>query len=191
MRVPSLPRFIVAASAIALITSPAVAQRGGGRGGAGGATAVQPPRFEYVGPDNGGRIASVAGIPGDTMTYYFGAASGGVWKTTDGAHTFAPVFDDQSSQAIGALAVAPSSPRTVWAGTGEAWAIRDADVMGDGIYKSTDAGATADALAKSSSIRPTPTSSTSAHSAAPPGRSRNAVCIARKMAVRTGNASSS
>jgi photosystem II stability/assembly factor-like uncharacterized protein len=142
MRVPSLPHFLLAAASAVLLTNPVLAQRGGGRGGAGGATAVQPPRFDYVGPDNGGRIASVAGIPGDTMTYYFGAASGGVWKTIDGARTFAPVFDDQSSQAIGALAVAPSSPRTVWAGTGEAWAIRDADVMGDGVYKSTDAGAT-------------------------------------------------
>ena len=53
-----------------------------------------------------------------------------------------PVFDAQPVQAIGALAVAPSNPSIVWAGTGEAWAIRDADVMGDGIYKSTDAGAT-------------------------------------------------
>ncbi len=117
------------------------AQRGGGAPGTGPAP-VQPPRFEYVGPENGGRIASVAGIPGDTTTYYFGAASGGIWKTTDGARTFRPIFDDQGVQAIGALAVAPSNPRIVWAGTGEAWAIRDADVMGDGIYKSTDAGTT-------------------------------------------------
>jgi photosystem II stability/assembly factor-like uncharacterized protein len=134
-------RFLKALLLTALATSPATAQRPAARA-AGAATAVQPPRFDYVGPDNGGRIASVAGSPGDTMTYYFGAASGGVWKTTDGARTFQPIFDTQSSQAIGALAVAPSNPRIVWAGTGEAWAIRDADVMGDGIYKSTDAGAT-------------------------------------------------
>lgn len=104
--------------------------------------AVPPPRFQYVGPAAGGRISAVAGIPGDTTTYYMGAASGGIWKTTDGARTFTPVFDDQPVQAIGALAVAPSNPRTVWAGTGEGWAIRDADVMGDGVYKSIDAGAT-------------------------------------------------
>ncbi len=54
-----------------------------------------------------------------------------MWKSTDGAKTFSPVFDDQPVQAIGALALAPSSPNIVWAGTGEAWAIRDADVMGD------------------------------------------------------------
>ncbi len=126
---------------LAVAAFPLGAQRGG-RGGGGGSTVVQPPRFSYLGPDNGGRIASVTGVPGDTSTYYFGAASGGIWKTTDGAKTFAPVFDDQPVQAIGALATAPSNPRIVWAGTGEAWAIRDADVMGDGIYKSTDAGAT-------------------------------------------------
>jgi len=84
----------------------------------------------------------VAGIPGDQKTYYAGAASGGVWKTTDGGQTFEPVFDDQPAQAIGALAVAQSNPSIVWAGTGEAWAIRDADVMGDGVYKSADAGKT-------------------------------------------------
>ncbi len=105
-------------------------------------TAAAPLRFQWVGPEPAGRISAVAGVPGDTSTYYFGAASGGVWKTTDGARTFAPVFDDQPVQAIGALAVAPSNPRIVWAGTGEAWAIRDADVMGDGIYKSTDGGRT-------------------------------------------------
>jgi photosystem II stability/assembly factor-like uncharacterized protein len=84
----------------------------------------------------------VAGVSGDTMTYYFGAASGGVWKSTDGGVNSFPVFDAQPVQAIGSLAVSRSDPRIVWAGTGEAWAIRDADVMGDGIYKSTDAGRT-------------------------------------------------
>jgi photosystem II stability/assembly factor-like uncharacterized protein len=102
----------------------------------------EPPRFRFMGPAVGGRIASVAGVSGDSLTLYFGAASGGVWKTTDGGQTIAPVFDAQPVQAIGALAVAPSNPSVVWAGTGEAWAIRDADVMGDGIYQSTDAGLT-------------------------------------------------
>ena len=112
---------------------------------AGGPGQDQPPeplRFRYVGPPSAGRIASVAGIPGDTKTYYAGAASGGIWKTTDGGDTFEPVFDEQTAQAIGALAVAPSHPNIVWAGTGEAWAIRDADIMGDGVYKSADAGRT-------------------------------------------------
>ena len=122
------------------LSSVALAQRAGR--GQGGPPAPAGPRFEYVGPEPAGRIASVAGVPGDTTTYYFGAASGGIWKTTDGARTFTPIFDEQPVQAIGALAVSASNPRIVWAGTGEAWAIRDADVQGDGVYKSTDAGAT-------------------------------------------------
>src|SRR5512144_2624018 len=112
---------------------------------AGVAPQDQPPaplRFQYMGPASAGRISAVAGVPGDMKTYYAGAASGGVWKTTDGGETFEPIFDDQPVQAIGALAVAPSNPNIVWAGTGEAWAIRDADMMGDGVYKSEDAGKT-------------------------------------------------
>src|SRR5204863_3714129 len=80
--------------------------------------------------------------PGDPSIYYAGAASGGVWKTTDGGLRCEPVSDQMPVAAIGALAVAPSDPNIVWAGTGEAWAIRDSDVIGDGIYKSLDAGRT-------------------------------------------------
>lgn len=99
-------------------------------------------KFRFVGPKTGNRIAAVAGIAGDPSTYYAGAASGGVFKSEDGGNIWVPVFDKQSAAAIGALAVAPSVPSTVWAGTGEAWAIRDSDVMGNGIYKSLDAGKT-------------------------------------------------
>src|SRR5436189_4062978 len=101
-----------------------------------------PFRFEYVGPPSAGRIASVAGVPGDPSTYYAGAASGGIWKTSDSGQTFTPIFDAEPVQAIGALAMAPSDPKIVWAGTGEAWAIRDSDMMGNGVYKSIDAGQT-------------------------------------------------
>ena len=97
-------------------------------------------RFRFLGPQNGNRIAAVAGIPGDPSTYYAGAASGGIWKSTDSGNRWTAIFDDQPVMAIGALAVAPSDPSTVWAGTGEAWAIRDSDVTGNGVYKSTDAG---------------------------------------------------
>jgi photosystem II stability/assembly factor-like uncharacterized protein len=99
-------------------------------------------KFRFVGPKVGNRIAAVAGIAGDPSTYYAGAASGGVFKSVDGGNRWEPIFDKQSAAAIGALAVAPSEPSTVWAGTGEAWAIRDSDVMGNGIYKSLDAGKT-------------------------------------------------
>lgn len=104
--------------------------------------AQNPLRFQFLGPVAGGRIAAIAGVPGDARVWYLGAASGGIWKSTDSGSTYVPVSDSLPVQAIGALAVAPSNPSIVWAGTGEAWAIRDADVMGDGIYKSTDAGAT-------------------------------------------------
>jgi photosystem II stability/assembly factor-like uncharacterized protein len=134
--------FVVA---VGLVPGVALAQRGGGRGGDSGPQAARPvnaPRFEYAGPVNAGRFAAAAAVAGKPGTYYAGAASGGVWKSTDGGATWKPTFDDQTSQAIGALAVSQSNPNVVWAGTGEAWAIRDMDMMGDGIYKSTDAGDT-------------------------------------------------
>jgi photosystem II stability/assembly factor-like uncharacterized protein len=98
--------------------------------------------FRFLGPVVGNRVASIAGVPGDPSIYYAGAASGGVWKTTDGGGHWTPVSDSMPVTAIGALAVAPSDPSVVWAGTGEAWAIRDSDVIGEGIYKSVDAGKT-------------------------------------------------
>ncbi|HKO14957.1 MAG TPA: glycosyl hydrolase, partial [Gemmatimonadaceae bacterium] len=103
---------------------------------------ARPLEFEFLGPAGGGRIASITGVPGDTAVWYVGSASGGVWKSTDGGHRFVPVFDSMDVQAIGAVAVAPSKPAIVWAGTGEAWAIRDADIIGDGVYRSDDAGKT-------------------------------------------------
>ena len=121
-----------------LLIMPATAQRRGGFG----PPATPPLSFRFMGPAVGNRISAAAGIPGDPSTYYIGAASGGVWKSTNSGQSFTPIFDQQTSQAIGSLAVAPSDPKTVWAGTGEACAIRDSDMQGDGIYKSTDAGAT-------------------------------------------------
>ena len=128
-----------------LMSSSPSAQRGGGPGGGAGPQPTQSvggPRFEYVGPTSAGRIAAAAAVAGKPGVYYAGAASGGVWKSVDGGVTWKPTFDSQTSQAIGALAVAPSNPNIVWAGTGEGWAVRDMDMMGDGIYKSTDAGET-------------------------------------------------
>ncbi len=95
-------------------------------------------RFRHIGPV-GNRVAAVAGIPGDPLTYYAGAATGGVWKTEDGGINWEPIFDDQPVHAIGALEVALSDSQIVWAGTGEPH-IRSNVSIGDGVYKSTDGG---------------------------------------------------
>ena len=118
------------------------AQRGGVPAGPQQTSAPEPLKFRYMGPAPAGRIASASGVPGDPNTYYLGSASGGLWKSTDAGQTFAPIFDDQNVAAIGSIAVADSDPNIVWVGTGEPWVIRYSDVMGDGVYKSLDAGKT-------------------------------------------------
>src|SRR5438874_3182532 len=128
-------------SAVAL-SAVVYAQRGGGPQSPQQASTPEPLQFRYMGPAPAGRIASVAGVPGDVNTYYIGSASGGVWKSTDGGASFVPIFDDQPVAAIGAIAVADSDANTVWVGTGESWVIRYSDVMGDGVYVSKDAGKT-------------------------------------------------
>ena len=95
-------------------------------------------RYRYIGPV-GNRVTSVAGVPGQPYVYYAGAASGGIFKTIDGGIHWEAIFDGQPVASIGSLAVAPSDPNIVWAGTGEAW-IRSHISVGQGIYKSTDAG---------------------------------------------------
>src|SRR5205823_6613886 len=90
-------------------------------------------KFRYVGPV-GNRIIAVAGVPGSPYIYYAGAASGGIFKTTDNGAHWDPIFDDQDVASVGSLAVAPSDPNVVWAGTGEAF-IRSNISIGNGIYK--------------------------------------------------------
>ena len=97
-------------------------------------------RYRHIGPD-GNRTSAVVGEPGNPMVYYIGAASGGIWKSEDGGVTWNPIFDDQPVQSIGALAIAPSDPNIVWAGTGEPF-IRSNISIGNGVYKSEDAGRT-------------------------------------------------
>ncbi|HJT67893.1 MAG TPA: hypothetical protein VJ749_15655 [Pyrinomonadaceae bacterium] len=97
-------------------------------------------RYRYIGP-TGNRVTTVAGIPGDPNVYYVGAASGGIWKTTDGGVHWEAIFDGQPVSSIGQLAVAPSDPNIIWAGTGEPW-IRSHISVGQGVYKSMDAGKT-------------------------------------------------
>ena len=102
---------------------------------------LQALRWRLVGPMRGGRVLAVAGIAGDAETFYFGAAAGGVWKTTNGGLSWTPLFDHQSVASIGALAVAPSNTNVIYAGSGEA-CIRGNISHGDGVYKSVDAGKT-------------------------------------------------
>ncbi len=90
-----------------------------------------------------GRIAAVAAAhkkDGDTVLY-IGAASGGVWKSTDGGTTFTPKFDKQPVQSIGSIAIDPQNPDSVWVGSGEAWT-RNSVSIGNGVYHSTDGGET-------------------------------------------------
>ncbi len=98
-------------------------------------------RFRFIGPD-GNRAISVVGEPGNPNISYIGAASGGIWKTDDAGVTWRSVFDKTDDSSIGALAVAPSNPKQVWAGTGETFVIRPFHAVGNGVYKSSDAGKT-------------------------------------------------
>ena len=98
-------------------------------------------RWRMVGPFRGGRTKAAAGIPNQPNVFYIGAVNGGVWKTTDYGHTWNPIFDDQPTGSIGAIAVAPSDPNIVYVGSGEGLQRPDLST-GDGIYKSTDAGRT-------------------------------------------------
>src|SRR6202044_3723272 len=87
-----------------------------------------------------GRVSALTAVKEDgRLTVYIGAASGGIWKSVNGGTTFKPVFDKQTAQSIGAIAVDPQAPKTIWVGTGEAWT-RNSVSIGDGIYKSTDGG---------------------------------------------------
>src|SRR4029079_15898963 len=87
-----------------------------------------------------GRVAAVAAVHEDKrLTIYIGAASGGVWKSTNGGTTYKPVFDKQPVQSIGAIAIDPKNPKTIWVGSGESWT-RNSVSIGDGVYKSTDGG---------------------------------------------------
>jgi photosystem II stability/assembly factor-like uncharacterized protein len=99
-------------------------------------------KWRSIGPDRGGRSIAVSGVRGRPNEAYFGAVGGGLWKTTDGGNTWAPVTDGQvHSASVGAVAVSETNPDVVYIGMGES-AIRGNIMPGDGVYKSTDAGKT-------------------------------------------------
>ncbi|MGH9585301.1 MAG: WD40/YVTN/BNR-like repeat-containing protein, partial [Bryobacteraceae bacterium] len=98
-------------------------------------------KWRSIGPFRGGRAVAVTGVPGGGTTFYFGAVDGGVWKSTDAGNVWKPVFGRQPAASIGAIEVAPSDSKILYAGTGES-DIRSDLATGDGVYKSTDGGNT-------------------------------------------------
>src|SRR5262245_28123810 len=98
-------------------------------------------RWRDIGPTRAGRARALAGVPSQPNTFYAGFDNGGVWRSTDYGANWVPIFDDQSTGSIGAIGVAPSNPNIIYVGTG-AGIIRPDLAIGDGMYKSTDAGRT-------------------------------------------------
>jgi photosystem II stability/assembly factor-like uncharacterized protein len=132
-------RFALIAALLAIVAPPAGAQSS-----APPATAVLSAlHWRNIGPGIGGRSVAIDAVPGDPFTFYFGGVDGGVWRSTNYGLTWTNITDGQlkASNSIGALAVAPSDPNVIYAGTGEG-DIRNTFVTGDGIYKTTDAGKT-------------------------------------------------
>jgi photosystem II stability/assembly factor-like uncharacterized protein len=102
---------------------------------------LKPLHWRSIGPFRGGRTRAIAGVPSQPSVFYIGVCNGGVWKTDDYGRTWKPIFDDQPTGSIGSVAVAASDPNIVYVGSGEGLHRPDLSV-GDGIYKSTDAGKT-------------------------------------------------
>jgi photosystem II stability/assembly factor-like uncharacterized protein len=98
-------------------------------------------QWRMIGPFRGGRTRAVVGVPSKPNLFYIGAVDGGIWRTDDAGRTWQPIFDDQPTQSIGAIAVAPSDPNIIYVGSGEGLHRPDLSV-GDGMYRSDDAGRT-------------------------------------------------
>lgn len=97
--------------------------------------------WRQIGPTRAGRARALSGVPNQPNVFYIGFDNGGVWRSTDYGSTWHPLFDEQSTGSIGAIAVAPSDPNVIYVGTG-AGIIRPDLAVGNGVYKSTDAGKT-------------------------------------------------
>ncbi len=148
-------RLLAFLSAVVLVSVPMSAQRRreqprAQEPAAPGTAQVQPQyseslysglQWRLIGPFRGGRVLAVTGVPGQPNTYYFGAVSGGVWKTTDSGAAWTPVSDKDAFSSVGAIAVAPSNPAVIYVGTGEA-CIRGNISYGNGVWKSVDGGKT-------------------------------------------------
>jgi photosystem II stability/assembly factor-like uncharacterized protein len=126
----SLPLFAIAAAAQAATVDPML---------------FQDLHWRSVGPFRGGRVLAVEGDPVDARRFYFGAVNGGVWRTDDAGRTWQPIFDQVNVGSIGAIAVAPSNPRIIYVGTGEA-DMRSDIAQGIGMFRSRDGGATWQAI---------------------------------------------
>src|SRR5205823_13013849 len=100
-----------------------------------------PLKWRCIGPFRGGRTVGAAGVPGKPNLFYIGVNNGGVWKTTDAGRVWTPIFDDQPTGSIGAIAVAPSDPNILYVGSGEGLQRPDLST-GDGMYRSNDGGKT-------------------------------------------------
>ena len=120
----AIPLLMLAGSAFAAPMNPAL---------------FQDLRWRLIGPFRGGRVLAVAGVPGEPNHFYFGAVNGGVWETVNAGRTWEPIFDHVPVGSIGAIAVAPSNPRVIYVGTGEA-DMRSNIAQGRGLYRSTDGG---------------------------------------------------
>jgi len=142
-RLPSrsaVPQLVLAVFSVGALSAQPTGRTPAATAAPSAAEVLKRVTWRSVGPvNNAGRISVVVGVPGDPLTYYVAGANGAIIKTTNGGTTFKPIFDDQSSGSIGAMAIAPSDPDIIYVGTGEGNPRNNASV-GDGMYKSIDGG---------------------------------------------------
>jgi photosystem II stability/assembly factor-like uncharacterized protein len=137
-----LARLSLLGALLLALGRPASSQPQGADAPSGERALLRGMEWRSIGPFRGGRSVAVAGVPSQPQVYYFGGTGGGVWKTTNGGHSWQPVSDGWlGTGSVGALAVAESDPNVVYVGMGEA-CIRGNVSHGDGVYRSSDAGKT-------------------------------------------------